>query len=30
MATQDLVVYEYSGYMEKPSEYFNETELAKR
>ena len=30
MATQDLVVYEYSGYMEKPAEYFNETELAKR
>jgi hypothetical protein len=30
MATQDLVVYEYSGYMEKPSEYFNETELVKR
>ncbi len=30
MATQELDVFEYSGYMEKPTESYDETELAKR
>ena len=30
MATQELDVFEYSGYMELSSEYFDKTELAKK
>jgi hypothetical protein len=30
MATQELDVFEYSGYMEISSEYFDKTELAKK
>ena len=30
MATQELDVFEYSGYMETASEYFDKTELAKK